>query len=101
MHEMHARSLERRTDRGETADLFDVLLVALGAGGPPRGASGVPEGVVVLKGMLPDPWHHHLKTPEGGGDTKVTHGGGRKDTGNGLGRLGGGGAVGLSRSLSS
>ena len=66
MHEMHARSLERQTDRGETANLFDVLLVALGAGRPPWGASRVPEGVVVLKGMLPDPWHHHLRHQRGG-----------------------------------
>ena len=39
MYEMLARSLEGQTDRGKTADLFDVLLVALGAGRSPWGAS--------------------------------------------------------------
>lgn len=38
--------------RGEGADLFDVLFVALGAGGAARGPPGVPERVVVLQGVL-------------------------------------------------
>jgi hypothetical protein len=48
------------TDRGEAADLFDVGLVALGAGRPAGGASGVPEGVVILEGVLPYPWNCNL-----------------------------------------
>lgn len=40
------------THRGEGADLFDVLFVALRAGGPARGPPGVPERVVVLQGVL-------------------------------------------------
>ena len=40
------------THRGKGAELFDVLLVALRAGGPARGPPGVPERVVVLQGVL-------------------------------------------------
>lgn len=49
------------TYRGKAANLFNVLLVALSAGRSPRGASGVPEGVVVLKRVLSCPGHHHLQ----------------------------------------
>lgn len=52
------------THGGEGADLFDVLLVALGAGGAPGGPSGVPEGVVVLQGVLSGPRDHSLHNRE-------------------------------------
>lgn len=59
------------TDRGKAPNLFDVLLVALGAGWSPWRASGVPEGVVVLKRVLTWPWYHHLWT---GGKLSKLHG---------------------------
>ena len=40
------------THRGKGADLFDILFIALWAGGTARGSSGVPESIVVLQGML-------------------------------------------------
>lgn len=55
---------QRGTHGGEGADLFDVLLVALGAGGAPGGPSGVPEGVVVLQGVLSGPRDHSLHNRE-------------------------------------
>lgn len=48
------------THGGKGADLFDVLFVALRAGGPPGGASGVPEGVVILQRVLSRPRDHSL-----------------------------------------
>lgn len=51
----------RSTYRGEAADLLNILFVALSTGRSPWGASGVPEGVVVLKRVLSCPWHHHLQ----------------------------------------
>ena len=47
-------------DRGEAADLFDVGFVALGSGEPARGASGIPEEVIKLEGVLTYPWSHNL-----------------------------------------
>lgn len=38
--------------RGKGANLLDVLLIALRAGGTARGSPRVPKGVVVLQGML-------------------------------------------------
>lgn len=49
------------THGGEGADLFDVLFVTLGAGGPPGGPPRVPEGVVILQGVLSWPRDHSLQ----------------------------------------
>lgn len=49
------------THGGKGADLFDVLLVALWARGPPGRAARVPEGVVVLQRVLSWPRHHSLQ----------------------------------------
>lgn len=55
-------NLWKWTYRGKAANLFNILFVALGAGWSPWGASGVPEGVVVLKRVLTCPWNHHLQS---------------------------------------
>lgn len=41
-----------RTHRSKGSDLLDVLLIALGAGGPARSPSRVPKSVVVLQRVL-------------------------------------------------
>lgn len=49
------------TYRGHGADLSYVLLVAQRAGGTTRGPPAVPEGVVILQGVLTCTWTHRLQ----------------------------------------
>lgn len=58
---LDVNSITEMTNRGKAADLFDVLLVALGACWSPWGAPGIPESVVVLKRVLSCAWNHHLQ----------------------------------------
>lgn len=49
------------THGGKGANLFDVLFITLRAGRPPGCSSGVPEGVIILQGVLSWPWDNSLQ----------------------------------------
>lgn len=56
-----AQGQQGYTHGGKGANLFDVLFITLWAGGSPRCSSGVPEGIIILQGVLSWPWDNSLQ----------------------------------------